>query len=78
MADHGKNYTRMTGEDGKELGSLGPECGHHCGVITVGHSDQHKGHCGCPECHDTDSIKSHIPQNLIEGGEGKVNLRGIH
>lgn len=52
MADHGDNYKRMKAEDGSEIGSLSPECGHHCGVITVGHSDRHAGHCPCQECHD--------------------------
>lgn len=30
------------------------ECGHHCGVITVGGSHRHIGHCPCVECHDGD------------------------
>ncbi len=52
MADHGNNYKRMTGEEGEEIGSLSPQCGHHCGTITVGGKDTHTGHCSCPECHD--------------------------
>lgn len=51
MAEHGDNYKRMKADDGSEIGKLGPHCGHHCGIITVGGNDQHIGHCPCEECH---------------------------
>lgn len=73
MADHGDNYKRMTDEEGNEVGSLPPACGHHCGVITVGHSDQHEGHCACPECHN---MKSDISAQFTSE-QGGINPRGI-
>lgn len=67
MADHGENYKRIKAEDGSEIGSLGPACGHHCGVITVGHDDRHSGHCACPECHNTP-----MPAIIKIGNTGRV------
>lgn len=53
MAKHGKNYTRAVSDTGEEIGALGRDCGHHCGVLLVGHAGQHEAHCSCKECHDT-------------------------
>lgn len=71
VADHGDNYTR----DEKSKGSLGPECGHHCGVITTG-SHAHKGHCGCPECHNTNVVKGELPTQFTSQSGG-IDPRGI-
>ncbi len=51
MAEHGDNYVRLLGEEGKEIGTLGVDCGHHCGAIVVGHAQQTIRHCDCKECH---------------------------
>lgn len=51
MAEHGDNYTRLLNDKGEEVGVLSPECGHHCGVKTVGHAHQMVRHCPCGECH---------------------------
>lgn len=74
MADHGENYKRMTDAEGNEIGQLGPECGHHCGVITVGHDTGHVGHCGCLECHADDI--SELPRSFTNESGG-VDPRGI-
>jgi len=79
MADHGKNYIRTVSENGDgEVGRLGPECGHHCGVITVGHSDEHVGHCHCKECHgDVSAIMQQMIPSNFTSDTGGVNPNGI-
>lgn len=72
MPDHGENYQRMKGPDGEEIGSLGPECGHHCLVQTVGNAQQMIRHCHCPECHgdQTEAVgepESPKPARYING-----------
>lgn len=58
MAEHGANYIRAVDPVTKEeVGQLGTDCGHHCGVITVGGSKQHIGHCNCGECHNGAYVK---------------------
>lgn len=69
MADHGDHYTRAVAPDGSEIGELGPECGHHCGVITVGGRDHHIGHCSCDECHGKLNL---ILNALINGVKREV------
>lgn len=90
MADHGDNYERMMGSDPNdpdkkvEIGKLGPECGHHCGVITVGQAGNHEAHCSCHECHGNHASKVHInpihynevPAQFTNRPNG-VNPRGI-
>lgn len=55
---------------------LTDECGHHCGVITVGHGVQHIGHCHCPECHDTqpDPIREILDEHGIKNPEFVTRL----
>ncbi len=56
MADHGNNYVRAVADNGDgEIGALPPECGHHCGVLTVGNAKQLERHCACKECHNTNN-----------------------
>lgn len=57
MPDHGDNYTRLKDDKGEEIGKLGPECGHHCGVISVGNAGQHVAHCPCKDCHNTMNVE---------------------
>lgn len=51
MADHGDNYVRLMGDECEEIGVLGPDCGHHCGALIVGHARQMIRHCDCRQCH---------------------------
>lgn len=74
MTDHGDNYKRMTDDDGKEVGQLGPKCGHHCGVLTVGAAHSHLRHCKCAECHN--EFQPDLPTNFTSE-LGGVNPRGI-
>lgn len=58
MADHGPDYVRTVDpKTGSEIGKLGTDCGHHCGVVTVGGSHAHVGHCNCSECHNGVYVK---------------------
>ena len=74
MADHGTNYKRMTGPKGEEIGTLGPECGHHCGVLTSGGTNKHVGHCPKNCCHGT-PMNEVDPQFTMQSGG--VDPRGI-
>lgn len=47
MADHEEPYKKYEGEGGR----LMPDCGHHCGIVQVGHASTHEAHCYCAECH---------------------------
>lgn len=76
MPDHGENYERMRGAEGEEIGSLGPDCGHHCGVITVGVSHKMERHCPCRECHADDSVVAEVPTQFTMG-QGGMDPRGI-
>ena len=80
VAQHGENYKRMMGKDGEEIGDLGIECGHHCGVQTSeGAKVTHKiiGHCDCLECHGDPSVKAEVPKNVMPGTLGGIDLNGI-
>lgn len=78
MTRHGDNYKRMMGKNNTEIGELGPECGHHCGVITVGHHDKHVGHCDCPECHGEIRASDYeVPTNLTVDRSG-IDPRSIN
>lgn len=78
MADMGDNYKREMGEDENgepvEIGRLGPECGRHCGVITVGASTPHEAHCDCNLCHG--HTVSEISSRFTSQQNG-VDPRGI-
>lgn len=76
MAEHGDNYKRMKADDGTEIGTLGADCGHHCGVLTSGRTNRHVGHCPCSDCHgDAGGINEVSSQFTSE--TGGVNPRGI-
>lgn len=74
MAEHGKNYKRMTADDGSEVGSLGKDCGHHCGVITTGGTNKHTGHCNCRECHGPSPVEIDA---IFTSETGGIDPRGI-
>lgn len=71
MAQHDEPYEKAPENTGK----LGADCGHHCGVITVGGNDQHVGHCNCPECHGDPRFDNTLSQ--LSGEKGGVDPRGI-
>jgi hypothetical protein len=78
MADHGDNYKRITGKEGEEIGELGVECGHHCGVQPTAPGHTHTRHCGCVECHDDNSVFSEMPTILTSpDAKAGVDPRGI-
>jgi len=70
MAQHEKPHM----EKPDDTGVLGPDCGHHCGVITVGLTDQHIAHCNCEECHG--EPKAELPLDFTLGADS-VDPRGI-
>lgn len=79
MADHGDNYHPSLDDEGKYIGSLSDDCGHHCGIITTG-SSRHVGHCNCKECHG-DPFGSTGPFREVDprftNQNGSVDPRGI-
>jgi hypothetical protein len=67
MAQHEEPYYKHSPKEGEPKGELGPDCGHHCGVVTVGRAHQIKRHCPCGECHNGEQ-----PAVVKIGNTGRV------
>lgn len=72
MADHEQPHRKKP----EDSGVLGPDCGHHCGVITTGLTDQKQAHCPCPECHSETAILREVPTEFTMSTE-QINPNGI-
>lgn len=71
MAQHEEPHVKKKDDQGV----LGFDCGHHCGVQTVGNAHQMVRHCYCEECHGPKKV---FPRFDPDISALSVNTDGIH